>query len=68
MNLSRAGVSETVASKYMNSKTLSTYKQYRIVDTADTELAGAAYQRYVDKEANAATNAKLENKPTKLTQ
>ena len=33
VNLSRAGVAETVASKYMNRKTLSIYKQYRIVDT-----------------------------------
>ena len=61
VNLSRAGVPETVASKYMNRKTLSIYKLYRIVDTVDTELAGEAYQRYLDQEANAAKIAELEN-------
>ena len=60
-NLSRAGVPETVASKYMNRKTLSIYKLYRIVDTVDTELAGEAYQRYLDREANAAKIAELED-------
>jgi integrase len=59
VNLSRAGVVETVASKYMNRKTLSIYKQYRIVDTVDTELAGEAYQRYLDREADAAKIAAL---------
>jgi hypothetical protein len=59
VNLSRAGVPETVASKYMNRKTLAIYKQYRIVDTVDTELAGEAYQRYLEKEAEAATIAVL---------
>jgi hypothetical protein len=54
VNLSRAKVPETVASKYMNRKTLSIYKQYRIVDTIDTELAGEAYQRYLENEAEAA--------------
>ena len=43
----------------MNCKTLSIYKLYRIVDTVDTELAGEAYQRYLDKEANAAMIAAL---------
>ena len=38
----------------MNRKTLSIYKLYRIDDTVDTELAGEAYQRYLDQEANAA--------------
>jgi hypothetical protein len=60
VNLSRAGVPETVASKYMNRKTLSIYKLYRIVDTVDTELAGEAYQRYLDQEAKAAKLAELE--------
>jgi integrase len=60
VNLSRAGVAETVASKYMSRKTLSIYKLYRIVDTVDTELAGEAYQRYLDQEANAAKIAELE--------
>ena len=50
---------ETVASKYMNRKTLSIYKLYRIVDTVDTELAGEAYQRYLDNEAKAAKIAAL---------
>ena len=59
VNLSRAGVPETVASKYMNRKTLSIYKQYRIVDTIDTELAGEAYQRYLEREANASKIAAL---------
>ncbi|HKY07974.1 MAG TPA: hypothetical protein VJQ55_07020 [Candidatus Binatia bacterium] len=40
-------------STHMNRKTLSIYKLYRIVDTVDTELAGEAYQRYLDREANA---------------
>ena len=61
MNLSRAGVPETVGSKYMNRKTLSIYKLYRIVDTVDSELAGEAYQRYLDRETNAAQTAELEN-------
>jgi hypothetical protein len=43
----------------MNRKTLSIYKLYRIVDSVDTELAGEAYQRYLDKEANAAKIAAL---------
>ena len=67
--LSRASVSETVASKYMNRKTLSIYKLYRIVDTVDPELAGEAYQRYLDQEANAAKIAEFDERtPTKLTQ
>jgi hypothetical protein len=61
VNLSRAGVPETVASKYMNRKTLSIYRLDRIVDTMDTELADEAYQRYLDQEANAAKIAELEN-------
>jgi integrase len=52
VNLSRAGVPETVASKYMNRKTLAIYKQYRIVDTRDTELAGAALENYLESEKN----------------
>jgi len=48
-------------SRYMNRKILSIYKLYRIVDTVDTELAGEAYQRYLDREANAAKIAELEN-------
>ena len=44
-----------------NRKALSIYKLYRIVDTVDTELAGEAYQRYLDREANAAKIAELEN-------
>ena len=44
----------------MNRKTLSIYELYRIVDTMDTELAGEAYQRYLDREANAAKIAELE--------
>ena len=59
MNLSRAGVPETVASKYMNRRTLAIYKQYRIVDTVDTELAGEAYQRYLESEAQVAKIADL---------
>jgi len=43
----------------MNRKTLSIYKLYRIVNTVDTELAGEAYQRYLDREANAAKIAAL---------
>jgi hypothetical protein len=31
------------------------------VDTVDTELAGEAYQRYLDQEANAAKIAELED-------
>jgi len=54
MSLSRAGVVETVASKYMNRKTTAIYKQYRIIATVDTELAGEAVQRYFDQEANSA--------------
>ena len=46
VNLSRAGVEETTASKYMNRKTLAIYKQYRIVQTRDTERAGAALENY----------------------
>jgi hypothetical protein len=38
----------------MNRKTLAIYKLYRIVDTVDTELAGEAYQRYLENEAKAA--------------
>jgi site-specific recombinase XerD len=52
VNLSRAGVPETVASKYMNRKTLAIYKQYRIVDTRDTELAGEALENYLESEKN----------------
>jgi integrase len=59
VNLSRAGVPETVASKYMNRKTVSIYKQYRIIATVDTELAGEAYQRYLENEAKAAKIAAL---------
>jgi integrase len=59
VNLSRAGVHETVASKYMNRKTLSIYKLYRIVDTVDTELAGEAYGRYLETEARAAKVADI---------
>jgi hypothetical protein len=44
-NLARAGVSETVASKYLNRKTLSIYKLYRIVDREDLRLAGEALDR-----------------------
>lgn len=51
MSLSRAGVPETVASKYMNRKTTAIYKQYRIIATVDTALAGEAVQRYFDQEA-----------------
>lgn len=54
VNLSRARVPETVASKYMNRKTLAIYKQYRIVDTVDTELAGEAYERYLEQESKTA--------------
>ena len=46
VNPSRAGVHETVASKYMNRKMLAIYKQYRIVDTRDMELAGEALENY----------------------
>ena len=42
VNLSRAGVEKTTASKYMNRKSLAIYKQYRIVHSRDTERAGAA--------------------------
>jgi site-specific recombinase XerD len=52
VNLSRAGVPETVASKYMNRKTLAIYKLYRIVDTRDTELAGEALENYLESEKN----------------
>jgi len=50
VNLCRSGVAETVASKYMNRKTLAIYKQYRIVDIRDTELAGAALEKYLESE------------------
>jgi Phage integrase family len=52
VNLSRAGIEETTASKYMNRKTLAIYKQYRIVHTRDTERAGAALERYFAAEKN----------------
>jgi site-specific recombinase XerD len=52
VNLSRAGVPETVASKYMNRKTVAIYKQYRIVDTRDTEQAGEALEKYLRAEKN----------------
>jgi site-specific recombinase XerD len=52
VNLSRAGVEETTASKYMNRKTLAIYKQYRIVHTRDTERAGAALETYFAAERN----------------
>ena len=43
---------ETTASKYMNRKTLAIYKQYRIVQTRDTERAGAALENYFATEKN----------------
>jgi len=46
-NLSRAGVSETVASKVMNRKTLAIYKLYRVVDTEDLRIAGQALDGYL---------------------
>jgi len=46
-NLSRAGVHETVASKFMNRKTLAIYKLYRVVDSEDLRLAGAALDGYL---------------------
>ena len=52
VNLSRAGVEETTASKYMNRKTLAIYKQYRIVHTHDNERAGAALEDYFAAEKN----------------
>jgi hypothetical protein len=52
VNLSRAGVEETTASKYMNRKTLAIYKQYRIVHTRDTERASAALENYFAVEKN----------------
>lgn len=52
VNLSRAGIEETTASKYMNRKTLAIYKQYRIVHTRDTERAGAALESYFAAEKN----------------
>jgi hypothetical protein len=61
VNLSRAGVPETVASKYMNRKTLAIYKQYRIIDTRDTESAGAALENYLESEKNRSKVADLED-------
>jgi site-specific recombinase XerD len=61
INLSRAGVPETVASKYMNRKTLAIYKQYRIVDTRDTESAGEALEKYLQSEKNRSKVADLED-------
>jgi site-specific recombinase XerD len=52
VSLSRAGVEETTASKYMNRKTLAIYKLYRIVQTRDTERAGAALESYFAAEKN----------------
>jgi hypothetical protein len=50
VSLSRAIVSQTLASKYMNRKTLAIYNQYRIVDTGDTELAGEALENFLQSE------------------
>jgi len=36
----------------MDPKTLAIYKQYRIVDTRDTELAGEALENYRESEKN----------------
>ena len=36
----------------MNRKTLAIYKQYRIVDTRDTELAGEALENFLQSEKN----------------
>jgi len=36
----------------MNRKTLAIYKQYRIVDTRDMELAGEALENYLESEKN----------------
>jgi integrase len=52
VNLSRAGIEETTASKWMNRRTLAIYKQYRIVHTRDTERAGAALESYFEAEKN----------------
>ena len=46
-NLSRAGVPETVVSKFMNRKTLAIYKLYRVVDSENLRLAGAALDGYL---------------------
>ena len=36
----------------MEPQTLAIYKQYRIVDTRDTELAGEALENYLESEKN----------------
>jgi len=36
----------------MNRKTVAIYKQYRIVDTRDTEQAGEALEKYLRAEKN----------------
>lgn len=51
-NLSRAGISETVASRFMHRKTLSIYKLYRVVDTEDLRLAGQALDGYMSSSAS----------------
>jgi len=48
--LSRAGIHEVVASQWMN-RTSPMYRQYRIVDTHDTEEAGDAFQKYLEAQS-----------------
>ncbi len=57
-NLAKAGVKETVATKYLHRKTLNIYKQYRIVDTEDLRDAGAELDRFLDSQQG---NRKVEN-------
>lgn len=66
-NLSRAGVPETVASQYMNRKTLAIYKQYRIVDSGDLRLATQALESYLEREKNNAKIRPLEDSHKQMT-